>query len=54
MKNLKFHVYSSLLGGYLAMDFDSKADAQLWIDTYHKENDRRERLEIVSFARIYV
>ena len=54
VSKMKHHVYSSLLGGYLAMDFDTKEEAQLWIDTYHKQSDRRERLSIVSFVRIYV
>jgi hypothetical protein len=30
-----FAVYSSLLGGYLAMDFDSREDAVRWAENYH-------------------
>ena len=31
----KYHVYSSMLGGYLAMDFKKKEDAQDYIKNYH-------------------
>ena len=31
----KYHVYSSMLGGYLAMDFKTKEDAQDYIKDYH-------------------
>ncbi len=30
-----YHVYSSMLGGYLAMDFKTKEEAQAYIDDYH-------------------
>ena len=28
----KYHVYSSMLGGYLAMDFTTKKEAQEYIE----------------------
>ena len=31
----KYHVYSSMLGGYLAMDFTTKEEAQQFIEDYH-------------------
>ena len=31
----KYHVYSSMLGGYLAMDFTTKKEAQEYIENYH-------------------
>ena len=35
MKMTKYHVYSSMLGGYLAMDFKTKEEAQTYINDYH-------------------
>ena len=32
---MKYAVYSSVLGGYLAMDFDSWEDAARFIRNYH-------------------
>jgi len=31
----KYHVYSSMLGGYLAMDFTTREEAQEYINDYH-------------------
>ena len=37
----KYHVYSSMLGGYLAMDFKTKIDAQQFINDYHCKLEKR-------------
>ena len=34
-ENEKYHVYSSLLDGYISMDHPTKDDAQKFIDQYH-------------------
>lgn len=31
----KYHVYSSMLGGYLAMGFTTREEAQEYINDYH-------------------
>ena len=32
---MTYNVYSSMLGGYLAMGFETKEEAQSYIENYH-------------------
>ena len=35
MKRIKYHVYSSMLGGYIAMNFNTEEAAKEFIREYH-------------------
>lgn len=50
---MKYHVYSRLLAGYLAMDLPTREDAQEWIAQYYADRSagsRREGLQIVEVS----
>ncbi len=37
-----YHVYSSMLGGYLSMDYKKKEDAEDFIKDYHCKIEKRQ------------
>lgn len=40
---MRYHVYSPLLGGYIAMGFKTSAEAQDWINTYRAHDTMEAR-----------
>lgn len=50
-----YHVYSPLLEGYIAMDFQSRQEALYWIDEYYKARPpivrQKERLMVVPVPK---
>ena len=41
MAKQKYNVYSSMLGGYIAMGFDSREQAPFFIDNYHDKAEAK-------------
>ena len=41
MKKEKYNVYSSMLGGFIAMGFDNMEQAQFFIDNYHDKTEAK-------------